>query len=280
MKIKEFRLSNGEVLKGVLEGNGKVYFSIQAVAKSCGFTPEQAKTLKRRLLKNKLTRELLSWKKIPTTVENQFGWTIYKEDIIYLAINISEFSLIVVEARSNSKIYKFSHIAQELLKNPYLLIFNLLKSSFKEILNEGINSIKTKENIENLSYEKVIKQYPEELKNMENIIKEEIIKKIYIDPSKKQESYRLYAIKHREKDLVFLGFCSSEVTIVKELYNQNLGFEDVDLIYFSSAIINAMEVKNKIKSNFAESKLKKGWIEASKGEFLKYIEKEIELNLR
>ena len=125
MKIKEFRLSTKEVLKGVLEENGKVYFSIQAVAKSCGFTPEQAKTLKRRLLKNKLTRELLKWKEIPTTVENQFGWVVYVEDLMYLALSIPEFCLVAVEARSNSKIYRFSNTAQELAKNPYLLIFNL-----------------------------------------------------------------------------------------------------------------------------------------------------------
>ena len=220
MKIKEIILSNGKTLKGVIEENGKVYYSIQAVAKSCGFSTEQAKTLKRRLLKNKLTRELLEWGTIPTTVSGQKGWKLNSENLIYLALSVPEFSLVVIEASSNCKIYRFSHTVQELGKNPYGLIFNLLKSSFEEILNEGINAIKTKEDIENLNYEEVIKKYPEEIENMKNIIIKEIVKKMYIDPEKNHESYRLYAVKHIEKDLIFLGFCSSEVTIVKELYNQ------------------------------------------------------------
>ncbi len=280
MEIKEFRLSNGEVLKGVLEENGKVYYSIQAAAKSCGFTPEQAKTLKRRLLKNKLTRELLKWKEIPTTVENQFGWVIYSEDLMYLALSIPSLFLIVIETRTNNRTYKFSQTVVELLKNPYGLIFGLLKSSFENVLNEGIKAINTKEDIKNLNYEKIIKKYPEELKHMENIIKNEIIKRIYIDPEKKQESYRLYAVKHIEKELIFLGFCSSDVPIMKELYSQNLGFEDVDLIYLSAPVLNFIEVRNKIRSNFDESESDRGWLNVGKEEFLKYIEEKIQVNLR
>lgn len=280
MKTKEIVLSNGKVLKGVLEENGKVYFSIQAVAKSCGFTPKQVKTLKRRLQKNKLTRELLEWRPIPTTVLGEKNWVVYSEDLMYLALNIPSISLVAIEARTNNRIYKFSQTVVNLLKNPYGLIFGLLKSSFEDVLNEGINAIKTKEDIENLSYEKIIKKYPEELKHVEKIIKEEMIKKIYIDPLKKQESYRLYAITHKEKDLIFLGFCSSNVPVIKELYKQNLGFEEAELIFLSLPIYNAMELKNKIKSNFAESMLEKGWQEANTEEFLDYIEKEIEPNLR
>ncbi len=279
MEIKEIVLSNGKVLKGILK-NGKVYFPIQAVAKSCGFTTEQAKTLKRRLLKNNFTRELLEWGPIPTTVSGQKGWKVNSENLIYLALSIPEFSLVVVEARSKSKIYRFNHTVQELAKNPYGLIFNLLKSSFEEVLNDCINEIKTKENIENLSYEEIIKKYPEELKNMENIIKEEMIKRIYIDPEKKQESYRLYAVKHIEKDLIFLGFCSSDVPIMKEFYSQNLGFEDVDLIYLSAPVLNFIEVRNKIRSNFDESESDRGWLNVGKEEFLKYIEEKIQVNLR
>ncbi len=282
MKIKEIRLSNKNVLKGVIE-NGKTYYSIQAVAKSCGFTTEQAKTLKRRLLKNKLTRELLSWKKIPTTVENQFGWTIYEEDIIYIALSMPsmpDISLVVVEARSNSKIYRFSHTIQELKKNPYRLIFNLLTSSFENVLSKDISAIRAKEDIENLSYEEVIKKYPEEIKNMENIIKEELIKRIYIDPSKQQESYRLFAVQDPKKDLIFLSVCSPNVPVLKEMYTINMGFEDVDLVYLSEPIINAIEVRNKIRANFLESKLERGWIEANKNEFLEFIKNEIEPNLK
>lgn len=280
MKTKEIVLSNGKILIGIIDENGKVYYLIQAVAKSCGFKPEQAKTLKRRLLKNKLTRELLKWKEIPSKVDNQFGWVVYSEDLMYLALNIPSFSLVAIEARTNNRIYKFSQIVVDLLKNPYGLIFGLLKSSFEDVLNEGINAIKTKEDIENLSYEKIIKKYPEELKHVEKIIKEEMIKKIYIDPLKKQESYRLYAITHKEKDLIFLGFCSSNVPVIKELYKQNLGFEEAELIFLSSPLYNAMELKNKIKSNFAQSKSEKGWLEAKQEEFLEYIKNEIEPNLR
>lgn len=280
MKIKEIILSNGKTLKGVIEENGKVYYSIQAVAKSCGFSTEQAKTLKRRLLKNKLTRELLEWGTIPTTVSGQKGWKLNSENLIYLALSVPEFSLVVIEASSNCKIYRFSHTVQELGKNPYGLIFNLLKSSFEEILNEGINAIKTKENIENLSYVEVIKKYPEEIEKMNNIIIKEIFNKIYIDPEKKVESHRLYAVKHIEKDLIFLGFCSPDEAVIKDLYKQNLDSNETELIYLSAPILNFIEVRNKIRSNFVESKLERGWLEANKNEFLEFIKNEIEPNLK
>ncbi len=90
MSIVEFVYGKDrKSISGIRESStGKCYFSIQSILKACGMSTNQAKNLKRRILEDDMLKVFLHQKPIITTVKNQVGWTIYQEDLLYLASKI------------------------------------------------------------------------------------------------------------------------------------------------------------------------------------------------
>lgn len=80
LKIREFIVERDRKLIGVYEEEtGQVYFSIQALAKTAGYTPQQAKDLKKRIIYNNSLKNLIEFREIPTFEEGQKGWVIYQD---------------------------------------------------------------------------------------------------------------------------------------------------------------------------------------------------------
>lgn len=78
LKIKEFIVERDRKLTGVYEEEtGQVYFSLQALAKTAGYTPQQAKDFKKSVINNNTLRNLIEFREIPTFESGQKGWVVY-----------------------------------------------------------------------------------------------------------------------------------------------------------------------------------------------------------
>ena len=114
LKIKEFQLGNGYVLNGVEEESGSVYFSLQALAKACGFTIQQAKDLKKAILNEEGIKDILEWKVIPTKSRKQYGWTIADEKIAILVMRFPKLSALNEAYNNDTFFHKKKEVVSDL----------------------------------------------------------------------------------------------------------------------------------------------------------------------
>lgn len=330
MSIMEFVYGKDrKSIFGIRESDtGKCYFSLQAIAKACGCTTNQAKELKKRILKDDTLREVVHFKPIITTVKNQKGHVVYQEDLIYLASKIpaleklkSELYFITGEkAREEAEIEKilenytkalfptirklrnisrdpnvsmsrvpgieFFEFTPIVTFNKMMELTGLSKNELleltrsRDIFNHNgkitfdiFSLVELKEYIINIvEYKAII----EEIKRLNNLIKDEILSKLIIESNSKKEINKIFAIKDMQTKQIFVGFSKRIDERIKEVFSMGIGFEQTELIYVSPFISNAVLLKRQITANFKASSLRQSWLDVSEEEFLMFVKEEIE----
>ncbi len=332
MSIMEFVYGKDrKSIFGIRESStGKCYFSLQAIAKACGLTTNQAKELKKRLLHDDILKVFLHQKPIITTVKNQVGWTIYQEDLLYLASKIpaleklkSELYFLTGEKeREEAEIEKilenytkalfptirnlrnisrdpnvsmsrvpgieFFEFTPMVTFNKMMELTGLSKDQLLEltrnynIFNHNgkitfdiFSLVELKDYIDNiLELEVVI----EEMKRLNNLIKDEILSKLIIESNSKKEINRIFAIKDVHTKQIFVGFSKRIDERIKEIFSMGIDFEQTELIYVSPFISNAVLLKRQITANLKASSIRQSWLDVSEEEFFTFI-KEIEIQM-
>ncbi len=95
LEMKEYYLKNGLTLKGIIDAKTKrVYFPIQALVKSAGYTASQAKGFKKIALKESSIKSFFEFREIPTKLKGQMGWVVYEESLPNLMLKFPRLRVI------------------------------------------------------------------------------------------------------------------------------------------------------------------------------------------